>query len=304
MVQFRRRLVVLWLALFLPAPAALAQEPESGEEPLPEGCVEEQMTIDDLPGVEWTRGPAKAPIGQRAEIDLPEGYRITDATGTRVLMEAMGNRPSPDELAVLMPEDNTDWFVLFSFDASGYVSDEEKDDLDADEILDSLRAGNEEANRWRISQGIAPIELVGWQTPPKYNASTHNLEWAVKGKTEGSFVINYNVRILGRSGVMTANLVLDPELLVGTLPTLQSLLRGYGYTQGNRYSEYKKGDKLAEYGLKGLIAGGALAVAAKTGLLQKFWKLIVVVVAGIAAAIKKMFGGGGGSRPSRRRPAA
>jgi uncharacterized membrane-anchored protein len=41
--------------------------------------------------------------------------------------------------------------------------------------------------------------------------------------------------------------------------------------------------------LAALIAGGAGAVALKTGLLAKFWKLIVVAFAAIAGFIKKVF---------------
>jgi len=39
------------------------------------------------------------------------------------------------------------------------------------------------------------------------------------------------------------------------------------------------------------VGGGALAVAAKSGLLQKFWKLIVVAVLGAGAFLKKLFTG-------------
>ncbi len=49
---------------------------------------------------------------------------------------------------------------------------------------------------------------------------------------------------------------------------------------------------MAEYGLTALVAGGAGVVAAKTGLLAKFWKFIVAGVVAIGAFFKRIFGFG------------
>jgi len=57
--------------------------------------------------------------------------------------------------------------------------------------------------------------------------------------------------------------------------------------EGQRYAEFRPGDKIAEYGLAALITGGAAAVALKTGLFQKFWKLIVLGFVALAGALKK-----------------
>jgi uncharacterized membrane-anchored protein len=49
-----------------------------------------------------------------------------------------------------------------------------------------------------------------------------------------------------------------------------------------------QGDKLAGYGLAALVAGGAGAAAVKSGLLQKFWKLLVFVVLAVVGALRKL----------------
>ena len=59
---------------------------------------------------------------------------------------------------------------------------------------------------------------------------------------------------------------------------------------GESYAEYRKGDKVAEYGLTALIAGGTLAVAAKTGLLGKLIKPIIIGVVALGAVLKKFWG--------------
>ena len=94
---------------------------------------------------------------------------------------------------------------------------------------------------------------------------------------------------------MRVTLVGDPTELKEVIPTYASLLSGFSYQSGNTYAEYREGDRIAEYGLAALITGGAVAVAAKTGLLAVLVKFLgkiwYVLVAGAAAIFRKLFGG-------------
>jgi uncharacterized membrane-anchored protein len=164
-------------------------------------------------------------------------------------------------------------------------------------MLDQIKRGNAEANKERVRAGNPPIEVVGWELPPKYNDVSHNLEWAIRGTVEGRPLLNYNTRMLGRTGVMQVVLVLKPEQLSETLPTFRDLLAGYAYQTGHSYAEFRPGDKVAKYGLGALVVGGAAVGAAKLGLfawlavfLKKGWKLVVVAFAAAATFIKKLFG--------------
>ena len=193
-----------------------------------------------------------------------------------------------------------EWFVVFEFSDVGYVKDDDKDKLDPEKLLGVIKRGTEEGNKRRVKMGAAPMKIVGWEVPPKYNEATHNLEWAIRGESDGHAIVNYNTRLLGREGVMEAALVIDPEKLQETLPTFQSLLTGYTYKTGHTYAEYRQGDKLAKYGLAALVTGGAAAVAMKTGLLsslilffKKGAKLIIVAVVAVIAAIKRLVLGKG-----------
>ena len=191
---------------------------------------------------------------------------------------------------------NADWSVFFDFADVGYVKDEDKDALDADKLLKAIKAGNEEGNKERRRNGVAPLKLIGWEQKPRYDQSTHNLEWAIRFESEGQPILNYNTRLLGRKGYMSVVLVVEPEALQSTLPEFRQLLAGYNYQQGKSYAEYRPGDKVAKYGLAALIVGGAAVGAAKMGLLggllallQKGWKLIVVAVAAVGAWLRKLF---------------
>src|SRR5262249_12484185 len=146
----------------------------------------------------------------------------------------------------------------------------------------------------RVSAGNPPLQIVGWEVPPKYDETTHNLEWAIRGTSEGEPILNYNKRLLGRKGGMEVVLIIEPDKLNSTLPAFRNLLAGYTYQSGQTYAEYKPGDKVAKYGLAGLVLAGAAVGAAKLGLLgplllilKKAWKLVVLAVAAVAASLKK-----------------
>jgi uncharacterized membrane-anchored protein len=253
------------------------------------------------------KGRFKAKLGNVAEIDVPKGYVFTDKAGTKRFMELTHNPSSDEEIGLIVPippdKDSgasaPNWYLLFSFDEMGYVSDSEKSNLDADKILESLKKNTEDENAYRQKQGWAAYHVTGWQTPPFYDEKTHNLTWATLGNSddpkEGESV-NYSTRILGRNGAMSVDLVLDPADMNTVLPLSNQVMGGFQFTLGSRYADFVKGDKVATYGLTALIAGGAAAAVIKTGLFAKliaamaaFWKLIVVGFAAAASAVKRFF---------------
>jgi uncharacterized membrane-anchored protein len=278
-------------------PASKAKpEPEANQEAeKPEAPQSEAER--EFAKIDWTKGPAKVGIGEHAEIQVPEGFAYTGGSGAQKLMELMHNPTSGTELGILT-DTKLEMFVLFEFEDIGYVKDADKEKLDGDDILKSIKEGNESSNAERKKRGWSPITIVGWHTPPFYNHETNNLEWCIKGESQGRTIVNYNTRILGRTGVMSANLMIDPEKLDDTLPVVKKLLTGYAFVEGKRYSQYVTGDKVAKYGLAALVVGGAVGLAAKTGLLAKLaimlaklWKAVILGIVALGAGIKKMLFG-------------
>jgi len=127
---------------------------------------------------------------------------------------------------------------------------------------------------------------VGWHVPPHYDAATKRLEWGLRLQgDDGKTVVNYTIRILGRRGVMHATLVSDPASLDKDMAAFKDTLGGYGFTPGERYAEFKSGDRVAEYGLAALVLGGGAAVAMKSGFAKAIWKFLVVGVVALGGAI-------------------
>jgi uncharacterized membrane-anchored protein len=243
---------------------------------------------EDLSSVNWQAGPAVGNLGSVAEVRVPTGYVFADAKDTRILLRAMHNPTSGNELGTVSPEEDN-WFVCFQFMDTGYIRDDEKNSLDADAMLKAIKKGTDAANKEREKNGWPALTILGWEQKPRYNEITHNLEWAIKVESEGQKIINYSTRILGRGGVMGVTLVADPETLSATLPKFKNILAGFDYKPGGRYAEYREGDKVAKYGLSALVVGGAAAVAVKTGLFKWVWKGLVIGAVAISSFFKRIF---------------
>lgn len=271
---------------------------------LPLPLLAQESPIDQIP---WADGPVIGGLGTVAEVEVPAYCRYTDADGARMFMEATENTASGSELAILLCSDpqveDAMWFVVFSFQKSGYVRDDERKSLDALGILKTLRRGNDAANRERESRGWEQLVIDGWEREPYYDSLTNNLTWSLRVAAQGSpeMSVNHSVRLLGRRGVMHADLVADPASMANAVAAFDSIVGTYTYLDGHRYAEWREGDKVAAYGLTALVAGGAGVAAAKLGLFPKLWKavvgiliagkkLLIVVVVAIGAAIKRLFG--------------
>jgi uncharacterized membrane-anchored protein len=208
---------------------------------------------------------------------------------TKLLMDAMGNQPSGKEKGFYAPE-TMDWYVVFEFNDIGFVKDDEKNSFDTDAMLESIRKGTEESNKYRRKKGFTGLHIIGWKTLPHYNEKTHNLEWSINAKDDnGVLIINHNTRILGRSGVMRVTLVVDPINLSTVLPIFRENMSNFSFVSDQKYTSYQQGDKIAKYGLTALIVGGAAAVAVKSGLFKWLWKLLVVGIVGIGSFLKRKF---------------
>ena len=250
---------------------------------------------DFLSAVSWQEGPDVAQLGSIATLQVPPGFVFADGDGARWFLEYTQNPPGGNEVGLLMPTDGS-WFVVFTHDRTGYISDDEN--VDADAVLQLLRQGNDGANQERRRRGWEPMSLLGWQAKPYYDQLTNNLTWAILASStydgQRSDVVNHSVRLLGRRGLISAELVYSPDQTAAAMPAFDGVVSGLDFTNGERYADFRQGDRVAGYGLTALIAGGAGAVAAKTGLLAKMWKVVVAgllaLCMGVKGAIARLFG--------------
>lgn len=273
---------------------------------------------EDLKEKGITPGPAHIILGDNlASIDVPAGYIFADKELAKKFLESSGSTPD-GALGIVFPaeamkenskeDDANSFYVISRFEDSGYVHDKDAKDLKPDEILKTYQEGTKENNEHRKSMDLPPIFVGGWAEKPQYEKDKHQVVWALEVKDQDSATapvtgINYNTRILGRKGVLSMNLVTSQEKFPENKAKVMALLNKTEFTKGNTYGEYVEGkDKASGYGLTGLIlGGGAMAAAAKMGLLGGLWKwllglflvgkkFIVLAVVGLGALFAKIFG--------------
>ncbi len=261
----------------------------------------EEDVAAQLRALPWQPGPAQGAVGSRANLSVPADMALLpEANGSRFL-ELTGNLPQPGNTILMARK----WFAVFDFQDAGYVKDDEK--LDAGELMSTMKEMQQQANEQRQKRGLAQMYTDGWIVEPHYDAQTKQLEWGVRLHSSSSDepVVNYTMRLLGRHGYESVTLVTSPEALQTDIQALRMVLKEFDFNSGEKYSEFRSGDHVAEFGLGALVLGGAAAAAVKTGwwkallaALAAGWKLVVGAVVALSAvfgkAVRRVFG----SKPS------
>jgi len=235
-----------------------------------------------------------------AEINVPTGYKFLDAEqSSMVLTDLWGNPPS-EVLGMLFPEnvgpisDNFTYAVEITYSDDGYINDEDAKDIDYDDLLSEMQNDTDASNEQREKLGYPSIHLVGWASEPFYDENTKKLHWAkeLKFGTDSINTLNYNIRVLGRSGYLNLNAIGTMDVLPLVKNNVDQILNSVAFTEGNTYADFDASiDKVAAYGIGGLIAGKLLAKAGFFALILKFWKFIAIAVVGVFGALKnRIFG--------------
>lgn len=230
-------------------------------------------------------------LGDIATFKLEPGLNYLDKAGTQKLSQVVGNYVSGNELGFIETITGA-WGVYFDYEETGYIEDDEQTSIDADELLEQYKSGVEERNK--DLEPDQQLFIDGWESEPQYDPKIKSLTWSLLGHDNNqSKLTNYNVRILTRQGVISAVMVTSPEELPEHRETFQNeILPLLTINEGQSHNDYDPAvDKKAEYGLTGLILGGAgIAVAKKVGLLAMiavgFKKFGIVIVGGIAVLVK------------------
>ena len=237
-----------------------------------------------------------------ATLKLPEELRFLDGRDAGiVLVQLWGNPPQPDPLGMIVPKDcnllGDCWAVMVTYEEEGYVKDDDAEKINYDELLTQMQKDVRDSNDERRKKGYPTVELVGWAAPPRYDRPNHKLYWAknLKFADASENTLNYNIRVLGRRGVLVLNAIAGTSQLKEIENQTPKILSAVEFNEGSRYADFNAaaGDKVAVYGLAALVAGG---VAAKVGVFKGIWlaviaakKFVIIGIAAIAAGAKKFF---------------
>lgn len=199
-------------------------------------------------------------------LDVPPSFYFLDRhDANKVLTQAWGNpiAQTKDVVGMIFPArytplDPDNWGAALIFEDEGHVDDGDVGQLDSRKLLDLMKADIEAGNEERRFNGFAAARLIGWAVPPSYDRKTHSLTWAreiaIVGKPETT--INYAVRYLGRTGILSLTFVGRKAQLGDMTTALAAVKSMVEFAPGARYDDFNAAlDKRAPYGLAGLIMG-------------------------------------------------
>ena len=284
-------------------PAAAPAQDDDGEELSPEQ-IEELRLADPIPG---RTGDVALPSAH-ATLRVPAGYRFVDAEGARHMLVDYWDNPedvAKGVLGMLVSEDckgfvDVETAYFFEYHDVGYVPDKDAASLDFAKVLREMQR-DAKADRSRPAPFRA--ELVGWAIPPRYDAERKVLSWGrhlsfgdPSGETKD--VLNFDMRILGRRGILNVNAVADLDAADEVSAAREGIVGAVTFDPGYAYADFDPAtDGKSDWSLGALVAGGVLA--AKTGLLAKIgllllkaWKLVLVAAVAIGALFRRIAGRG------------
>ena len=244
--------------------------------------------------------------GGLATLSVPKEFNFLGPDDAEtVLVKLWGNPPADDKpLGLLIPAGMTPlstncWVVTIDYNEDGFVKDDDASKINYDDLLKEMQTGIAAHNKARQEQGYPAITLLGWAAPPHYDAATHKLYWAKALKFEGAAddTLNYSIRMLGRKGVLELNAIASVNQFAEIDARTPQILGMVDFKEGNRYADFDpKVDKVAKYGIATLVAGGAMALAAKAGFFKVLLvgllaakKFIIIGVIAVVAFAKKFF---------------
>lgn len=277
--------VVLVGALFSAPAQAQDSTPSSDQSPAPDSSAAK------IAAKHWLTGPSQLRLADMASLPIPAGYAALTSPDANDFIALEGN-PRPDgQIYILKPlADSKSWFTVLDYNDVGHVKDDES--IDADALLANERTNSEAEDKVRAEKGLPLLPLQGWELRPEFNTYTKRLEWAYRFGSGNDITDNLNTRFLTRTGYFRAIVVTSPQSFASDIQDFNTVMGGLSLDTGSRYSAYQSGDKLAKYGLMGLIGGGAAAVAVKTGLFAALLAGIAKVAGalGIKAAFVAIVG--------------
>lgn len=246
------------------------------------------------------------PDGGHVMLNVPEGFKYLNKDQSKYVLTKLWGNPetsAEDVIGMIFPQgsdpfSDSSYAFVVTYSEIGYVKDEDAGKINYDEMLKSMQAEEKAENEKRVKAGYPAMHLVGWAEKPYYDSEKKILHWAKElkfGEEEGANTLNYEIRILGRKGMVSLNAVGKMYDLSLVNRDISKVLSVASFTEGNSYFDFDpKVDHIAVWTIGGLVAGKLLAKVGLFAIIAKFlaplWKFIMLGFVGLGAWFKKRLG--------------
>ncbi len=225
-------------------------------------------------------------LGDIASYHFPGKHNMSfvgpEATQELLNKEETGDLITGQILGSLLDRHDHAWVILM-YTEDGHIFDYDHQQIDAKRILATYQNEFQQQNDHRSD---APkLQVLGWGKEPVYDTARHTLTWYMKLKnsTEDD-VVNYNARILTRTGYLSAIMITDDQDFKQDSATFErDVLPNIDINPGSAYSAYDGDtDKDSKLTLEGLILTGAGTHSAKKygtfSIVNKLWFVVVPII--------------------------
>jgi uncharacterized membrane-anchored protein len=278
------------------------KDPKKKKETVKEAKSPDEMTDEEFEAsLNFQQGKITIKEGL-ATLSVPAGFRYLNPEQSELLLvHGWGNPPGTTTLGMLLPSaigplSDEGWGVIISYQDDGYIKDDDAESIDYADLLKQMQEDLGEENQERQQKGFEPLTLIGWAAAPRYDRASHKLYWAkeLQFGDNDEHTLNYNVRILGRKGILVLNAVASIGQLSAIETSMQDVMAFVDFNDGNRYADFTPGvDKIAAYGIGALIAGKVLVKVGFFKLLLGFIvgakKLAIPAFIALGALLRKLF---------------
>lgn len=261
-------LIAILAAFFCLQPQCRAQQQSSAPS---------AVSADPLKYVNWISGPQNVTLENVADINIPDGCRVTDVHGARLILVSF-NDAIPDDLVGIIAPNSGKWMAILEYSRAGYVRDPDVLQINTNavlkQVLDQMNA-----------QDKSSVAALAWQSEPAYDSTRHTLDWSLVAATPASRkVLSQTAALLGRHGVFQITIVQPFSSAVA--PPLKQLAGDITFKNGERYIDYKTGDQIADLGLAELILGENEKHAQSAGLFSGgFGTIAAWIYGGLAVCL-------------------
>ncbi len=203
--------------------------------------------------------------GGNIQMTVPDGFLFIDGPQSRFILEELwGNMPDMEVSGMLVRDGfratklgNDHSFVL-SYSDIGYVPDKKDNTLDHHDLLETLQENMESSNASRIEMGFNTLSVTGWVMVPYYDQYKNAVYWATRVRANGSDeeILNYNLRLLGRNGVIKISAVATMDQLPAIKQELPAIIAQTRFAPGAAYADFKPdADQQSDWNLRDMVAG-------------------------------------------------
>lgn len=249
---------------------------------------------EKLSTLKWKQGPGYIEHEEaKAKIYFNDQYFVLKGEDARqILYWSNGVQISTDIYAENVKKG---YYYDFKFHNSGLVKINDWANVDAGDFIKEKREIAKSNNPTRESKGLPTIKGMKWNEKPTLDRNNNQLYYSISVDwSDGHTSIDSKILTLGRRGYTEISLVSSPDNYSPIL--LKDMSRKYDYSQNEKYTDWKTGDKVAAAGIGALLASSLGLKAVKPGvlkvilgLLKKFWFVILIPFLAFGSFLSGLF---------------